>query len=203
MNQLKIMKENLTAAIQTQLMNLQSANTAELGMAMDMLKDLSEAMYYCSIVEAMEEEKKTRETDGQNQQQRYYGGERFREPPYYRYPDRDIDRPYNRMYYPGDGTGGGTQSSSSRGNGSSSSSGHGSSGTTRNYSEMIPRRMPDDYIMNRNAKNHKDKHHDDKEELEDYMEDLAEDLTELIEDASVEERQKVHDKLAKLAEKIK
>jgi hypothetical protein len=45
-------------------MNLQSANTAELGMAMDMLKDLSEAMYYCSIVEAMEEEKKTRETDG-------------------------------------------------------------------------------------------------------------------------------------------
>jgi hypothetical protein len=42
-----------------------------------------------------------------------------------------------------------------------------------------------------------------KEELEDYMEDLAEDITELIEDASVEERQKVHDKLAKLAEKIK
>jgi len=35
--------------------NLESANTKELGEAVDMIKDLSEAEYYCSITEAMSE----------------------------------------------------------------------------------------------------------------------------------------------------
>lgn len=55
MEQLKSMKENLVSIIQTQMGNLQATDTKELGEAIDMVKDLSEAIYYCSIVKAMEE----------------------------------------------------------------------------------------------------------------------------------------------------
>ena len=35
--------------------NAYEADTEELGEAIDMLKDLEEALYYCTIIEAMEE----------------------------------------------------------------------------------------------------------------------------------------------------
>ena len=55
MKQLKQMKETLIGAVQGQLSNLSQANTEELGCAIDMIKDLSEAIYYCEIVESMKE----------------------------------------------------------------------------------------------------------------------------------------------------
>ena len=57
-----------------------------------MIKDLAKTMYYCTITEAMEEQDK--------KEPRYYGGRCY--PVYYNpmgYPQRDIDRPYGRMYY--------------------------------------------------------------------------------------------------------
>lgn len=54
MEQLKNMKQCLTAQVQAQMGNLQTVDTHELGAAIDMLKDLSEAIYYCTITEAME-----------------------------------------------------------------------------------------------------------------------------------------------------
>lgn len=44
------------SAVQYQLGNLDKANCKELGEAIDMIKDLEETIYYCSIVKAMEKE---------------------------------------------------------------------------------------------------------------------------------------------------
>ena len=55
MKELKKMKETLVTAVQGQLGNLAQANTHELGCAIDMIKDLSEAIYYCEIVDSMKE----------------------------------------------------------------------------------------------------------------------------------------------------
>lgn len=54
MDLLKQMKENLIANVQGQMSNLHQADCKELGAAVDMIKDLSEAIYYCSVTEAME-----------------------------------------------------------------------------------------------------------------------------------------------------
>ena len=50
MYHLKQMKDKLVEAIEKQVNgNLEYANTEELGDAVDMVKDLSEAIYYCTI----------------------------------------------------------------------------------------------------------------------------------------------------------
>lgn len=50
-----MMKEQLMSEIQGQMHNLENVDTKELGEAIDMLKDLEEAVYYCTITKAMEE----------------------------------------------------------------------------------------------------------------------------------------------------
>lgn len=82
MEQLKSMKECLMAQVQGQMSNLQQVDAKELGEAIDMIKDLEEAIYYCTIVEAMEKDKKEPEIG--------YYTER-----------RDIDYPRGKMYYSG------------------------------------------------------------------------------------------------------
>ena len=49
------MKETLMSCIENQLTHLDTVDTKELGEAIDMVKDLSEAIYYCTITEAMED----------------------------------------------------------------------------------------------------------------------------------------------------
>lgn len=56
---LKEMKEKLMCAVECEMCNLAAVNTAELGEAIDMIKDLEEAMYYASITEAMAEKEET------------------------------------------------------------------------------------------------------------------------------------------------
>ena len=41
--------------IESQMTNLDEVDTKELGEAIDMIKDLEEAMYYCTITKAMEQ----------------------------------------------------------------------------------------------------------------------------------------------------
>lgn len=79
MERLKHMKEMLTGCIESQLTHLESVDTKELGEAIDMVKDLSEAIYYCTITEAMEGE--------EEHESKYYT-------PY-------VDRPWGKMYYDG------------------------------------------------------------------------------------------------------
>ena len=61
MEKFKMMKETLMSQIYAQMGNLQNVDTKELGEAIDMIKDLEEAMYYCTITEAMQ--KKEEEPD--------------------------------------------------------------------------------------------------------------------------------------------
>ena len=58
MERLKHMKESLMNCVQGQMSHLDTVDTKELGEAIDMLKDLEEAMYYCTIIKAMEGEDK-------------------------------------------------------------------------------------------------------------------------------------------------
>ena len=53
MKRLERMKETLVACVENQLCNLSQADTQELGAAVDMIKDLEEAIYYCTVTEAM------------------------------------------------------------------------------------------------------------------------------------------------------
>lgn len=194
MEQLKMMKEQIMGAIQGQMGNLQNVDTKELGEAIDMVKDLAEAIYYCTITEAMDE-KSEENKGGQNNIMYYppvaYYTERIREP---YYPERDMDRGNNRMYYPEMNPRyyGGEGSSTNEGTGGRSSAG-GSSEGGRSGSQ---RRT---YMEAR-------KYHTDKsmhmKELEKYIQDLGSDLTEMISGASPEEKQLLQRKLTMLANKV-
>ena len=75
---LMAMKQNLMCAIEAQLCNIGEADCEELGEAIDMIKDIAEAIYYCTITEAMEKSTEEKESTA------YY---------------RDVDRGSGRMYY--------------------------------------------------------------------------------------------------------
>ena len=50
---LKWMKDSLICVVENQLCNLEEVDTEELGEAIDMIKDLEEAIYYATVTEAM------------------------------------------------------------------------------------------------------------------------------------------------------
>ena len=52
-HKLEHMKDILICAVEHEINNLENANCKELGEAIDMIKDLEEAIYYCTITEAM------------------------------------------------------------------------------------------------------------------------------------------------------
>ena len=54
-DRLKIMKESLMTCAQEQMNHLDSVDAEELGEVIDMIKDLEEAEYYCTITKAMKE----------------------------------------------------------------------------------------------------------------------------------------------------
>lgn len=84
MERLKSMKDTLMTTVQAQMGNLQDVCTEELGEAIDMIKDLSEAIYYCTITEAMDEKEKGNT---------YYYTEN-------KYTDGSrMSRDYEKMYY--------------------------------------------------------------------------------------------------------
>lgn len=185
MEQLMMMKEQLIAAIQNQMGNLHQVDTKELGEAIDMVKDLSEAIYYCTVTEAMEEKDKEKEHMMYYPPIAYYT-ERIREP---YYPERDIDRERNRMYYSdgqgGHSTAGGENTSYTA---SSANSDGGKSGSQRR-TYMEARKYHTDKSMHM-------------KELEKYISELGQDLTEMISGASPEEKQLLQRKLTMLANKV-
>ena len=212
MERLKHMKETLTCLIENQMSHLDQVDTKELGEAIDMIKDLEEAIYYCTITEAMEGKEK-----GQKQpHEEYYYRERY---------DRDMDRHEGRMYYPypvtmyyseGSGSSQGSSSNSSSGSGRSNSGNNNSStnyssGGMRNFSEReVPMEMYD-HREGRSPRNRRmymeaKETHQDKvtqmRELEKYMQELSQDIVDMISDASPEEKQYLEKKLTTLASKV-
>lgn len=202
MYHLKQMKDKLVDAIEKQVNgNLEYANTEELGEAVDMVKDLSEAIYYCTITEAMED--KSHAKEGNHYPATHYYSEPtmpHNYPVEYYTPMRYNDYPV--MY------------ASNGGNGSNG----GSNGGSRYYGDTSTRYMMynDGYPMltsgedrsSMSRKRYMDgKMRNDKamqmKELEQYTQELASDLTDMIKDASPEEKQLLQQKISLLASKIK
>ena len=85
MERLKAMKDRLVNCVEQQLDNISAADTKELGEAVDMIKDLEEAIYYCTVTEAMKdnaemdwEMKEDNHLQEPNSNSRmYYSGKRY------------------------------------------------------------------------------------------------------------------------------
>lgn len=220
-DRLKRMKETLASCMESQLGNLQSVDAKELGEVVDMVKDLEEAIYYCSITKAMEESEK-KEKYKHTEHHHYTPMMQMQQPMYYRDMDR---REYGRMYYPmedimyyrgqpRDSEGRFMESRYYGGNsGGSSSGGNGgnSGGNSRQYHEM---EYPMDLRDEREGRSHMSRRmymeskelHKDKatkiKDLEKYMKELSDDIVEMIDGASPEEKQLLEKKVASLATKI-
>ena len=192
MEQLKNIKHSLVSLVQTQLGDLKKTDAKELGEVVDMIKDLEEAMYYCSIIEAMEKSQEKNDTQPQNniayfmEPERYYG---------------------DRMMYRGDN------------NGSNNSSSSSNSSNSRNYTpymEYAPYMMRDENWRNSKLdgrsnysrrmymekKNTNGNNTDSMQELEHYIQDLGDDLTDMVKSSNPEEKQVLSTKLQQLATKI-
>lgn len=191
MERLKHIKETLTAQIQSQMANLHCVDAKELGEVIDMVKDLEEAMYYCTITEAM-----NKKDDGQH----YY-----QTPMYYTPP----------MYYDGrEGNGNGNQGGRTPGNGSNGRSYYddryyppgGMVGHDREYPmELRDHREGRSPKTRKMYMQSKSMHHDKSvqmQELEQYMKELSQDITEMISGSSPEEKQLLKTKLTTLVSKI-
>lgn len=188
---LKWMKDCLVCVVENQLCNLEEVDTKELGEAIDMIKDLEEAIYYCTVTEAMnnpEKEKMWEMKKGDHHQEN--GDSRM----YYGYPMMYADGGYNA-------NGGQTHMGNS---GSHSNMG---SGGRNYYSEPMhyDAREGRSYNSRRMYMEAKDMNKDKTtqlRELEKYMQELSQDVTEMIADASTEEKQYLEKKITALASKI-
>lgn len=179
MHRLKNMKDTLVNCVCAELSDLKNADTHELGEAIDMIKDLEEAMYYCSITKAMEASEKERdhchiirERDMDRDHGRMYYAETGY--PYPDYTDYNYDR--EKTTYP-----------------------------VRNGGMMRDSREGRSPISRRNYMESKALHQGKEKkmkELEEYMKELSEDIIEMIEDASPEERQMLEKKMTHLTSKI-
>ena len=67
MKRLCEMKNCLISAAQSQMSNLQNCDAEELGEVIDMIKDIEQAIYYCTITKAMKEK-----SDDEEPQRMYY-----------------------------------------------------------------------------------------------------------------------------------
>ena len=197
MERLKNMKETLLSAAQSQMGNLAAADTKELGQVIDMIKDLEEAIYYCSITEAMKENKEKEKYSQMYYQERYLPIPMMNE-----MYQRDMDRnSYGRMYYP-DRIMNNRDESTNRGN-------------SRYYTErdwdMYPINTRDGREgrspLSRKSYMEAKELHQGKEiqmkELDKYIQELGHDITEMIQDASPEEKQMLQQKISALATKLK
>lgn len=188
MEHLKNMKSKLVDCIEKQINgNLEYTSSKELGEAVDMVKDLAEAIYYTTITEAMEG--KDHYAPGGHYSSTHYYDEPYKrdrrgdlyDKPYWEpkypimYSDDRWDRGYDerRGYRPHDT----------------------SYPTHEDRSSHSRRRYMDGKMYNdKNAQMH---------ELEVYTQELMTDITDMIKDASPEEKQLLQQKISMLASKIK
>ena len=195
MHRLKSMKETLTNCVQAQLADISSADTQELGEAIDMIKDLEEAIYYCTITKAMEEQEKERDHCH-----------------VIAYPvERDMDRDMGRMYYTEPSmrnTRGGYNDG--RGLRDTSFAGRERDNWGEHYEKEVPIDLRDSRegrspMSRRHYMESKEMHHGKEKkmkELEQYLKELSEDIIEMIDGASPEERQMLEKKMTHLTSKI-
>lgn len=226
MDYIKEIKEIVAEQAYEQLKhNLDKVDTKELGEVIDMIKDTAEAAYYCSVVEAMEKAEEEAKENGNT----VYYTERYL--PYYpvRYLDWDrndkeryMDDKYGRMYADtrsmNSNDQGGTRYATDRrrsdGRYTADRDGDGRYNENRyhdmpyyDFMEPVARdlregRSPRTRRMYMEAKQQHQGKEVQLQELEKYMGELSQDVTEMIADATLEEKQMLHKKLAALTNKI-
>ena len=213
------MVEKLTECAKSEMdkKGIEEIDTEEFGKVTDIIKDLSEAMYYRTLTEAMKEAEYGEDYDymgayDEHERKGYRGQRRDSRGRYmsrrgyesYMMPEmdwddmeyqRDMDRnSHNRMYY----TDGSMSGSSSMGGSM------GSQGGNRGYSESRYDRARRGYEETKSM--HKDNSTESKQmkmkSLEDYMKSLAEDVTEMVNDMSQEEKSLMKQKMQVLMQKI-
>lgn len=196
MEKLKHLKEMLMDGVSAEASKgLHAINREELGEAIDMIKDIEEIIYYCSITKAMEEKEK----ENEYMQKHNYSSMNY--PMYYNGGgSRNYENMDNRMWYNG---------------GNSSSAGNNArGGGSRGYSDgwvMAPFDARDyregrSYMTRKNYMEGKEMHHDkvkQMQELDKYVQELTDDVLEMIHDASPEEKVALSQKMTTLANKIK
>lgn len=201
MERLKSMKHTLMCCAESQMGNLGEVDAQELGEVIDMIKDLEEAIYYCTVVEAMEKA-------GENGYEEYSRHQAHYSEPYY----RDMDRRIGRMYY-GDSH---MTSGQGKSNSGMRSSGHGSSGDNHSSSsaQYTEKEYPMEWRDHREGRSPKSRRmymesketHQDKiaqmRELERYVQELTQDVIEMVEDASPEEKQYLSKRVTALGNKL-
>lgn len=212
MHRLKEMKECLINCVQTQINgNLKNVDTKELGEAIDMIKDLEEAMYYGTITKAMNADKKSsKHNEEEYEDIMYYSPY----PPYYS-PYMNKRNGKGRMYY---------------NEGYWDAKGvYYDNGTPildydkyNKYDKMMPMNPEMTHSPMEVMRDHregrspmsrktymetKELHSDDTEmsmkELEKYLHELSQDITEMVQKATPDEKHILQQKLALLASKIK
>lgn len=200
MERLKHVKDTLLCAVESQLGDLEHVDAKELGEVVDMVKDMEEAMYYCSIVKAMEEKKEEEEQFEHFMTK--YG-------PYMQANHRDMDRDQGRMYY---GERGMEHGAWAAHNGKDMSYRMGKEDYRdheregRYPMEIRDAREGKSPISRKNYMESKELHQGvpaQMRELEKYLQELSQDITEMIEDATPEEKAVLQQKLSILASKIK
>lgn len=205
MEKLKRLKEMLMDGVASEAgKGLHAINKEELGEAIDMIKDIEEIIYYCSITKAMEEKEK----ENEYMQKHNYSSMNY--PMYYNGGgSRNYDGMENRMWYNG-----GSSSYANNGGNTSSGGNNARGGGSRGYSDgwvMAPFDARDyregrSYMTRKNYMEGKEMHHDkakQMQELDKYVQELTDDVLEMIHDASPEEKVALSQKMTTLASKIK
>ena len=195
---LKSIQECLASAAEAQIYNLENVDAKELGEVIDIIKDIEETIYYCTVTKAMEDSEKHK-----GEEMMYYT-------PMYRETHEHNGgqgHDMSRMYYSGSNGSSSGGYSSGRSSGSSSNS----NGNSSQYSErefpgafqdMREGRSPRSRRMYMEAKETKQDKNIQMKELEKYVQELTSDIIEMIEGASPEEKQYLGKKISTLATRI-
>ena len=175
-DKLYYMKECLIHYVEQEMCNLPEVNAEELGEAIDMIKDLEEAIYYCTITEAMNSDK---QKDYEFEMQRhgesermYYEGDWDRKTEHEKTPWHHEPRSWeHENAYPKE----------------------------KDWREG---RSPESRRMYMEGRDNGNDKANQLRELEKYMQELSQDIVEMIQEASPDEKQYLEKKLVALSSKI-
>ncbi len=190
MEQLKKIKEQLISQVCSQMGDLKSVDTHELGEVIDMIKDIAKAEYYCKVYEAMEEKSEWKEESNSNN---YYYTEKYLPWP----------TAMGRMYYPSEDEQTMAHYSSRYGK----EPGRSEEYYEREYPLQYLRderegRSPMKRKMYMETKATNPDTSKAVKDLENYMQDLISDMIEILDKASAEEKSVVQRKLNTLMNRM-
>lgn len=193
MERLRSMKERAMLLAETGLnQDISCIDAKELGEVIDIVKDMEEAIYYCSIIEAMEK------TDNEEEYLKKYLPEMSYARNYYPYYNMKNNAYSGKMYYsPRYGSRNMKYLSSDI-------------DKSRNYSSYYDDMMHDDrdgnaWIYRRNYiedKELKKSEQESLQDLEEYAQTLVDDVMELIQETTPKEREILKQKISTLSSKL-